>query len=186
MSLLCCNLFSITTALGNGMKLSNKQKILILRKNKLEIKFYAITTTTTGYIGGFRFFPNDNLASDCALNDQHPHTIDVMQYRRILGHPYEVHTRQTSQLNHINLTGEWVNCESCALDKAKQKNLSQINHHKTKVVGERLYTYISYIQGTSLGGKNYWVIIVDEATSMKFCGFIKFRHEFPAFLVEFI
>ena len=65
------------------------------------------------------------------------------------------------------MKGELKPCEHCAIGKAKQKAVPKVSTNRATVFGERIFFDISWIKGTSLGGSNYWLLAVDEAT--KFC-----------------
>jgi hypothetical protein len=67
-------------------------------------------------------------------------------------------------------------CESCAVGKAKQKNVPKKSEHISAVKpGKRIYLDISSIKGEKEGPKvnpkRHWCIMVDEATNLKFSDF---------------
>ena len=70
------------------------------------------------------------------------------------------------------------------MDKAKQKSIKKVNEHRSETPGERLYTDISYISGSSYGGERYWVLIVDEATCFKWSYFLKYKNEMAETVVS--
>eukprot|EP00957_Ditylum_brightwellii_P038657 2922379-Ditylum_brightwellii.AAC.1 len=72
-------------------------------------------------------------------------------------------------------------CESCAVGKAKQKNVPKVSEHiKSDKPGERIFLDISTIKGEKDGPKvnvkNQWRIMVDECTSLKFSDFFKTKN----------
>ena len=63
----------------------------------------------------------------------------------------------------VNLTGKVNNCLSCSLEKIRQKNIPKKNEDKSKNPGEKMYLDIS----SMMGGRQHWVMLVDEATKYK-------------------
>jgi len=76
--------------------------------------------------------------------------------------------------------------EDCALAKARQKNVPKLNMNRSTIPGERLYLDISSIKANSLGGKKYWALAVDDATSMKWSFFLKKKDELSAKFIPFL
>ena len=69
-------------------------------------------------------------------------------------------------------------CSDCLKAKARQKNISKDNEKSRSVIaGERLGFDISSIQDLSLGGSKYWLLVVDEASSMCWSFFLKRKAE---------
>jgi hypothetical protein len=64
-------------------------------------------------------------------------------------------------------------CEDCILAKIKRKNIIKMSSNKSTKPGERLLIDISYVKKESLGGKNIWILIEDQATSMKWSTFVR-------------
>ena len=174
-----CNLYRTTTAIANGMKISNLKDILILKRGKTSLRFSHKFTSAKGFVSAFKFRPSNDLIPDYGL-------INIMDFHKQLGHPNQQSTKETAEKMQVTLEGRWETCEACSLAKSKQKNMNQVNEHRSIIPGERLYTDISYINGESLGGKVYWDLVVDEATGMKFSGFIKKKSDFGPYLVETI
>ena len=182
------NLFSTTKAISAGMELFNEGTIITLELHGYKIRFDRIFNMQKGFVSGFKFIPKVHLENNLALatgvreviNDP----VGVNSFHQKLGHTNLNTTKCTAQAIGITLTGEWKHCLACVLAKAKQKKISKINENKRYIPGERVYTDISYISGTSLGGKNYWVLIVDEATRFKISGFVKHKSDMADFVVN--
>ena len=83
-----------------------------------------------------------------------------MNFHQQLGHCNIQMTSTTPDLMGIHLTNDWEPFIACALAKCKQKNIPKSNPHKSTIPGDRFYTDISYITGTSLGGKIYCFVCV--------------------------
>ena len=103
----------------------------------------------------------------CCTAIANTETVDINIYHQILGHPGMEMVTYTAKKLGIKLTGETIKCVACALAKAKNKNINKTNLHRSTLPGERICIDISYVETQSLGGKKYWVLMVDEATGMK-------------------
>ena len=75
----------------------------------------------------------------------------------------------TSKYYKVNSTGKVNNCLSCPLEKIRQKNIPKKNEDKGKNPGERLYLDTSSMRKPCMGGKQHWVMLVDEVTQYKTC-----------------
>ena len=73
----------------------------------------------------------------------------------------------TAKYYNVDLTGKVNNCLSCSLEKIRQKNIPKKNEDKSKNPGERMYLDISSMRKPSMGGRQHWVMLVDEATKFK-------------------
>ena len=77
-------------------------------------------------------------------------------------------------------------CEDCVISKAKQKNVLKASGNKSTVAGEHLFLDISSIKAVSAGGAKFWILIVDEATDMKWSYFVKLKSELKRKVIDFI
>ena len=59
----------------------------------------------------------------------------------------------------------------------KTSIIPKVKNSKTTIPGQRFYCDISSTQEKSYGGSQYWVIIVDETSRMKWSHFIKKKSE---------
>ena len=96
---------------------------------------------------------------------------------KIFGHPNAQTLAKTAEFYGIEATGELKPCESCALAKAKQKNVPKSTKTESQVPGERLFIDISSIKHTSYGGKKYWLLIVDDCTDTCWSYFLKHKSD---------
>jgi hypothetical protein len=70
--------------------------------------------------------------------------------------------------------------------KAKQKSLKKSIENKPVVAGERLGIDISYLRNPSFDGSKYWLLIIDEFSSMKWSLFLKRKSDAVKSMVEFV
>lgn len=95
-------------------------------------------------------------------------------------------TRKTTARLGIRLTGRISTCEDCLLSKMRKKNINKMSFNRSKVPGERFLIDISYIKRKSLGGKVTWLLIEDQATSMKWSFFMRRKGELIEKMMSFI
>ena len=101
--------------------------------------------------------------------------VTIKQAHSILGHVNRHQTIKTAKKNvwikkDLN---ETFSCEGCQIAKAKRLMINKESRHKSTIAGERLMIDISYAQqpdGSKTG--KYWLLVVDEATSMKWSFFL--------------
>eukprot|EP00957_Ditylum_brightwellii_P170740 12995910-Ditylum_brightwellii.AAC.1 len=78
-----------------------------------------------------------------------PKKVNVDKAHALLGHSDKERTRTTAKhLGWIITRGKMKPCESCAVGKARQKNVKkQSNHEKADRPGKQIFTDISTIKG---------------------------------------
>ena len=98
-------------------------------------------------------------------------------FHRVTGHAGHHLMDATAKYYKVNLTGKVNNCLSCSLEKIRQKYITKKNEDKSKNPGERMYLDISSMRKPSMGGRQLWVMLVDEATKYKKSFFLKKKNE---------
>ena len=94
-------------------------------------------------------------------------------FHRVTGHAGHHLMDATVKYYKVDLTGKVKNCLSCSLEKIRQKNIPKKNEDKSKNPGERMYLDVSSMRKPSMGGRQHWVMLVDEATKYKKSFFLK-------------
>ena len=94
-------------------------------------------------------------------------------FHDLVGHASLETTRKTAQRLGIKLTGTIKTCEDCLLPKMRKKKINKTSNGKSRISGERLLIDLSYIKRQSLGGKDTWLLIEDQFTSMKWIFFMR-------------
>ena len=178
------DLFSITAELTAGAKISNDENnnIGLTYKDGTTIKFDRRVKTKDGWVAGVDVEPATNETAMVAFI----RTVDINEYHRELGHPSEGNTRATAKLKGIRLTGEFKPCKDCAVGKSKQKKISKEPKPRSKVRGEKLLIDISSPKTRSIGGKNHWLLIMDDYTDQTWSKFLKEKSELGDVMIEFI
>ena len=78
------------------------------------------------------------------------------------------------------------NCLSCSLEKIRQKIIPKKNEDKSRNPGERMYLDISSMRKPNMGGRQHWVMLVDEATKYKKSFFLKKKNEQVEPIIDWI
>ena len=107
-------------------------------------------------------------------------------FHRVTGHAGHHLMDATAQYYKVDLTGKVNNCLSCSLEKIRQKNIPKKNEDKSKNPGERMYLDISSMRKSSMGGRQHWVMLVDEATKYKKSFFLKKKNEQVEPIIDWI
>ena len=55
----------------------------------------------------------------------------------------------------------------CTVSKSMKSRVRNLCRTKSTTPGERLHVDISHVDTESLGGKVFWVLVVDDCTQMK-------------------
>ena len=98
-------------------------------------------------------------------------------FHRVTGNAGHHLIDATAKYYKVDLMGKVNNCLSCSLEKIRQKSIPKKDEDKTKNPGERMYLNISSMRKPSIGGKQHWVMLVDEATKYKKSFFLKKKNE---------
>ena len=107
-------------------------------------------------------------------------------FHRVTGHAGHHLMDATAKYYKVDLTGKVNNCLSCSLEKIRQKNIPKKNEDKSKNPGERMYLDISSMRKPSMGGRQHWVMLVDEATKYKKSFFLKKKNEQVEPIIDWI
>ena len=74
----------------------------------------------------------------------------------------------------------------CPIGKAQQKNLNKTAGRKSKKPGQVFASDISSVATEAIGGRRYWLLVVDQYTSMKWNFFLRTKDEQPKVLTNFV
>ena len=105
---------------------------------------------------------------------------------RVTGHAGHHLMDAKAKYDKVDLTGKVNNCLSCSLEKIRRKNIPKKNEDKSKNPGERMDLDISSMRKPSMGGRQHWVMLVDEATKYKKSFFLKKNNEQVELIIDWI
>ena len=88
-------------------------------------------------------------------------------FHKVTGHAVHHLMDATAKYYKVNLTGKVNNCLSCSLEKIRQKYIPKKNEDKSNKAGEMMYLDIFSMRKPSMGGRQHWAMLVDEATKCK-------------------
>jgi hypothetical protein len=158
--------------LSSGWKLGGYEKSLWLSKGDNRVVFDLKIKTKEGCI--FVMYMHREGVEVAAIQAETHRKINI---EKVIGHMSNDTTRATAKALGWEITrGSMQICESCAVGKAKQKNVPKKSEHISAVKpGERIFLDISSVKGEKDGPKvnpnRRWCIMVDEATNLKFPDF---------------
>ena len=107
-------------------------------------------------------------------------------FHRVTGHAVHHLMDATEIYYKVDFTGKVNNCLSCSLEKIRQKNILKKNEDKSNNPGERMYLDISPMRKPNMGGRQHWVMLVDEATKYKKSFFLKKKNEQVEPIIDWI
>ena len=103
-------------------------------------------------------------------------------FHRVTGHAGHHLMDATAKYYKANLTGKVNNYLTCSLEKIRQINIPKKNEDKSKI----MYLDISSMRKPSMGGRQHWVMLVDEATKYKKSLFLKKKNEQAEPIIDWI
>ena len=140
-----------------------------------------------GYLGALEVVNRvPNVTGSVNVNNRQRFKMDINEFHCRLGHPNYQVTKKTDEVYDMIMTGTEKKCQNCDISKIHIKILNKTNPHKSTIRGERIYTDISSVKDRRYGGIEYWILIEDEATRMKWSIFIKKKSEMGEKLAVFI
>jgi hypothetical protein len=180
---LMVNLFSLTAVMDKGFQVDGNHKGINIQKDDWSMRFDKRIGTPKGHVFAITMLPEEILDSEIA-----DVAIPYEDAHRILGHPGKNKLIGTSERLKWTLSKQTLNeCSDCLVGKAKRLQLNKESTNQSKVPGERLMIDISSVKtkNSKRVGK-YWLLVVDEATSMKWSFFLKSKDSQVALLIGFI
>jgi hypothetical protein len=177
-------LFSFKATLREGAVLGSKGESMIVKKGNVNLVFKE---TTKGGLLSTILQPKLEIAKKLEIALVTTETKeDWMVFHQKLGHPCKELTKKTADHFGIKLTGTWTECQECLMGKAKRKKLKKQSLNRSERSGERFGFDISYLKNSSFGGSKFWLLVVDEATSMVWSYFLRRKSETQKAMLEFI
>ena len=107
-------------------------------------------------------------------------------YHRVTGHAGHPLMDGKAKYYKVDFTCKANNCLSCSLEKIRQKNIPKKNENKSDNPGKRMYLDISSMRKPSMGGRQHWVMLVDEATKYKKSFFLRKKNEQLERIIDWI
>ena len=94
--------------------------------------------------------------------------------------------RKTAKAYNWKLTGKLKPCKDCQIGNIRQKDVDKETHTKSTVPGERIFIDTSSISNRTLGGSQYLLGVVDDATDMTWGRMLKSKKQQVPSLMEFL
>ena len=127
------------------------------------------------------------IASGTALAMRAGVSRDIMEVHRMLAHPSEDITKNTTEMMGIETTGQWGPYETCFQAKTKRHAVPKKTDERAGVKGQRFFVDVGGpMKHSSLGWNSYVVIFVDDCTRFKVVTFPKKESNTAAALFSLI
>jgi hypothetical protein len=160
------NLFSLTSAIKHGGKLSNRGKTTLLTQKELTILFDHHIPTKTGYIGVFLRPAKTTKISAAGLQKGTKIKASTL-HGMLTSHCNNAYMRATAKELGLEVTGKLAPCDKCAIGKSQQKAVPKETDRVVTKPGELMYVDISSTKHLSLGrGVKNWIMFVDAYSDM--------------------
>ena len=170
------NLFSIPAMLKQGWSLGGNAAGIWIEKDGVRVTFDIVIPTKRGMLFAMYFRRNVEVAGAAAESEGKALTMSVAEAHDKLGHANEDATRAAAKALGVVITrGTLGPCASCAVGKARQKNVPKVSEHVVATKDEgRVFLDIASVKakkGMPNVTKPHWRIMVDERTQLKFSAF---------------
>ena len=183
---LMVNLFSLTAAIEKNCSVSGSKEGIEIRKGKWTMKFDTKFGTPHGHVFGTRINPMKGNETAFLANTKV--NKNYMKVHQLLGHPGRDKLMGTCDRMNWKLTAETTStCEDCMIGKARRMNLNKESKNRSTTPGERIMIDISSVKSKDkqkIG--RFWLLVVDEATDMKWSYFLASKKQQVSVLVGFI
>ena len=180
---LMVNLFSLTAVMDKGFQVDGNHKGINILKENWSMRFDKRIGTPKGHVFAITMLPEGIFDREMANL-----TIPYEDAHQLLGHPGKNKLIGTSERLKWTLHKQTQDdCSDCLIGKAKRMKLNKESTNQSRVPGERLMIDISSVKtkDSKRIGK-YWLLLVDEATSMKWSFFLKSKDAQVPLLTGFI
>ena len=182
---LMVNLFSLTAVMEKECSVSGSKDGIEIRKGLWALKFDTKFGTPHGHVFGTTITPMQG--SETAFLGAQA-SKNYMEIHQLLGHPGRDKLLGTSERMNWKLTGEEAStCEDCLIGKARRMNLNKESKNRSTRPGERIMIDISSVKSKDqrkIG--RFWLLVVDEATDMKWSYFLASKKQQVPILLGFI
>ncbi len=180
---LMVNLFSLTAIMAKDFHVNGTSKSIKIQKGEWTMLFNTRIGTPKGHVFATTMIPENKINFECAN-----FSIKHEEAHQLLGHPGRNKLLATSKRLNWNLSSPIANqCKDCLKGKANRLRLNQEAGSQSKIPGARLMIDISSVKSKEMTkvGK-FWLLVVDEATSMKWSFFLSTKLAQVPLLIRFI
>ena len=165
---LMVNLFSLTDAMEKGFQVLGSKTQISIEKGERKLSFATKIGSPTGYVYGAIINPTHAVGISAIAQK-----LEYKEAHDKLGHPGSDKLKKTAERLAWELNHEDSPCEDCLTGKAKRNNMNKAATNKSTKAGERLMIDISSVKNNRKNGKKYWLMVIDEASSMKWSYFLQ-------------
>ena len=155
---------------------------MTIKKGQVKMVFDKIVKSENGFLLGKLMAPREaSVSAEISMIAD-----DVKTIHNKLAHPGKVVLKETMEKMGLEGKVTEFDCESCKIAKAKQANVNKVNETRSKIPCERLGIDISSVKIGNKTMKKFWLLVVDEATGMKWSYFLKSKNDQVGVLVDHV
>jgi hypothetical protein len=155
--------FSLTQSMRKGWNIRNQGLKFVLTKDNNWIVFDKVIKAHNGHINGIELVPVTTVAN---VTVDQGWVMDINTFHRSMAHIHQDALSKTADYYGNKLRGKFNTCFECSLAKIRQQNVGKDSENRSSVPGERLLVDISSVNVKSCGGNRFWVLVMDDCTSM--------------------
>ena len=163
--------------------MQNEGKHILLTKGNRRLLFDQEIKAGRGYLNGVKLLPLDDWANPALSTGK---TVNIQEFHETMGHTNEESLRLTAKARGLKLSGKLESCESCHLSKAKKKDAPKTSESQSETPGERLMLDSSSSKQKSFGGRDTWLLVMDQATRRNWSYFLKAKSDIPDKAMELL
>ena len=182
---LMVSLFSLTAAMERNFSVVGTKDGIEIEKGPWKVKFNQKFGTPKGHVFGATIVPQ---GGNEFVNMNVEKQFGYEMAHQLLGHPGRNKLISTSERLEWTLTARSGNeCEDCLRGKARRMNVNKESKNRATMPGERLMIDISSVKtpnNKKVG--RFWLLVMDEATDMKWSFFLKNKSQQVPLLLGFI
>ncbi|GKY91056.1 hypothetical protein MPSEU_000078400 [Mayamaea pseudoterrestris] len=160
------NLFSEAKMIKEGWSITKERERTIMKKGEHRLVFDIPIHQGGGVMHAIRIKRDESIKNEVANA-----AIDIMTVHDRLGHPGQEMTKQVAAHLGWEVEGSMTPCASCAVGKARQKNIKREEPAgKADVPNGRVFVDCAVLKASDSSKKikkSVWIMIVDEYSGLK-------------------
>lgn len=112
--------------------------------------------------------------------------VDINNAHSKLGHMGEHYIRATYRAAGKKLKGTLGACDACMACKSKRKPIPKVTKSRSSMPGEKIFVDTTGPFASALDGMKYWTQVVDDATRVRYCYFLKTQNQIGDGLLKIV
>ena len=154
-------LFSLTSALKNGAKITSEGLKMIVANGPIKLEFTKCMETKNSFVSGLELKPLPRSEMAAYTSNEK----NGKEWHQKLGHVSDDIAHHTAKYYGFDLNGKENNCEACALGKSRQMNMNKEKVKRADKIGEQFFIDIASTEYESYGKAKFWLLVVDDSSN---------------------